>query len=130
MKTILAIVCLFALCSCSTVKPVGCAVEQSAESAISAAVATSLSCTNLSAIQTDITAAIGKLNLCTVNDAACQVKHHLKGPVGDVVCPLAVSGAMGLLANAIPQAWGCSPSASLSGLASVLTKACTSVVPL
>lgn len=121
---------LFVCCSCSTIQQVGCSVESSVTSVLASTVASSMSCVNLSVIQSDMQSAMGKANLCSVNSNANQLKAHLKGPVGDVVCPIAVQAALGLVGTKVPQAWGCSPSASTSGLATLLTSACIKVVPL
>lgn len=126
----LTLIAMFFVMSCSTVQPVVCTVEQSAASAIAAGIGTALSCTNLPQIQSDLLGALGKVNLCSMASSAKMMKHHLKGPVGNVVCPIAVEAAIGLGASKVPASWGCSANTSMSGLSAVLITACEQVVPI
>lgn len=118
MKILLSIFFIFTLCSCSTIKKdVGCNLETSAAAAISQGIVKQLSCTNQAQIQSDLLGYLGAANLCSSTNS-------LKGPIGDVGCPLAVGAVMGAINNVIPSTWGCSPTASTAGLASSLTKIC------
>ncbi len=137
MKMFLAAVAMLALASCTSPSPgptptpspipgpiiaVGCSVEQAVTSALTASVATTLNCANLAAIQGDMMSVLGKANLCPTASA------KPKGVVGNLVCPLAVDAAMGLVTNKIPVAWGCDPHATVATLSATLIAACNKVV--
>lgn len=120
MKTGIILAISLFLMSCTTVTPVVCAVETSAASAISTQVASALTCTNTAAITADVLSALGKANLCSTPVSSSKT---LKGPIGDLVCPIAVTAVLGLVAGKVPASWGCS-GASTSNLGTILTNAC------
>jgi hypothetical protein len=123
--------CLFFTFACSTISPVVCSVESSVAGALAGGVASALSCTNTAQIKSDILGALSKANLCSTSTAAkALTASPLQGPVGDLVCPLAVGAAIGLLSNKVPASWGCAPGASTAGLATTLTSLCEAAVPI
>lgn len=142
MKTLITFTLLalsLSACSSTSTAPTpivaaGCAVETSVESALSASVATALTCSNTAAIQADLATAIGKANLCSQSVPATPaikvMQAKPQGVVGNIVCPLGVSAVMSLVTGAIPAAWGCAPGASVGTLSVVLTAACTSAVTI
>ncbi len=137
---LMAILLSFGFISCTSnnqpppvVGGVICSLETAVTSAMSAAIATNLTCSNLPAIQGDIMNVLGKANFCTQvapDLASVQAKAKMKamGPVGNLVCPLAIDAALGLVTSKIPTAWGCSPSATVDGLSQLLTSACEKAV--
>lgn len=124
MKTGILLVAALFLMSCTSVEPVVCAVETSAASALSNQIASALTCTNTAAIQSDILASLGKANVCSTTVASFK---SLKGPIGDIVCPIAVTAVLGLVSDKVPSSWGCSAT-STSTLGTLLTTACESNV--
>lgn len=122
MKLILlTILCMgFISTSCTSVQPVVCAVETSAASALSTQIASALTCTNTAAIQSDILKSLGKADVCSTTVASFK---SLKGPIGDIVCPIAVTAVLGLVSDKVPASWGCSAT-STSTLGTLLTTAC------
>lgn len=110
----------------SPIVTVGCQVETSVVQALASNVATTLTCSNLAAIQTDMQAALGKANLCAPSTEA--QKGKLKGVVGNMVCPMAVGAALSMVATKIPAGWGCAPGSNPAGLGDVLTAACNKAV--
>lgn len=104
---------------------VGCQLETSLVTVLASNVATTLTCSNLSAIQTDMQMALGKANLCAPNEAQ---KAKFKGVVGNLACPLAVEAVLGMLASKIPAGWGCAPGSNPAGLGDTLTAACQKAV--
>lgn len=117
---------------CNSTNDTGCAIETTVTTALSSALATALTCKNASVMQSDIQAALGKANLCAAATTQAQLKSSgivVKGVVGNIVCPLAVSAVSGLISSKIPATWGCTV-ASGSSIATVLTTACEAVVPL
>lgn len=126
MKLIMFSVLIIGLISsaCTKVDPIICAVETSAASALSTQIASALTCTNTAAIQTDVLASLGKANVCSTTVASFKT---LKGPIGDIVCPIAVTAVLGLVSDKVPSSWGCSAT-STSSLGTLLTTACESNV--
>lgn len=122
----------------STLSPIadaGCVVETAVTSGIAGSVATALTCTSVSAIQTSLQAALGNVNLCktatTAQATAASAKVVTsKGLVGNIACPLAVNTVIGYLTNSIPTAWGCSAGATAASLELALTVACEAAIPL
>lgn len=129
MRYILLLICSLFFVSCSS-SPVStaCQVETYAANAIASSLATAMGCTNLNQIKSDLMSAMGKANVCSATSA----KHRRapKGPIGNIVCPLAVQASLQLAASKVPSSWGCSPDATVANLGSTLTMACEAVVPL
>ncbi len=110
---------------------VGCSVETAITSSLAATIGSTLTCSNLTQVQLDIQGALGKANLCAQAvppPASAQSKQKFKGIVGGLVCPLAIDAVLGLVVSKVPASWGCSPSASTTGLATALGAACVAVV--
>lgn len=103
---------------------IGCSAETAITSGVAASIATALNCTSLISIQGDIQAALGKANLC---QAAAPVagSKKLKGPIGDLVCPLATSAVSAILTGKIPASWVCDPSAKIADVSLLLNTACS-----
>lgn len=129
MKYVLLAICSLFLFSCSSapVNP-GCAIETYAANAVSSAMASAMSCSNPGQIQADLLAALGKANLCSV--AVQKLKTAPKGPIGNLVCPMAVQYAVSLAASKVPASWGCSPGASVQNLSPALIQACEALAPI
>jgi len=142
VKFLLTILSVLAISACTSTPAtpgapapagVGCSVEQVVSGALAASIGTGLQCANLTAIQADLQGALGTANLCATSVAQAQSKvegkQPMKGVVGDLVCPLAVNTAMGLINTKIPAAWGCKVTSG-SNIGSVLSAACIAVVPI
>lgn len=127
----------------SPIKAVGCNIETAVSTGFANAVAAALTCSNVSAVQTSLQTAFGNANLCVAQasvdlakkaalEAKVSGKPALKGIIGNIACPMAISAAMGYLTATIPAAWGCSASATTSAaaIATALTTACETAVPL
>ena len=110
LMIVMAILSMCALTGCTKSGTQGavCQLEQGVATGLSTVVASTLSCSNTSQIQTDILGALGKANFCTQTTTTSSFFHHeqkLKGPIGDIVCPTAVSSVMALLQNKVPTSW-------------------------
>ena len=117
----------------SPVTTVVCDVETSLTSVLSQTIGTTLSCINVAQINVDVLAALGKANLCPAVTSAAAIKAQIakpQGVVGSIVCPLAVNAVFGLASSKIPASWGCSPTAQVATLSSVLSAACIAAVPI
>ena len=148
MKSILTIAtCVFTLCGCTKtatgsmtpIQAVGCDIQTLVTSGLAASVATALSCTNQTQIQTDLQSAFGNANLCaaqavsTANAAqvkAAKAAAKPMGIVGNIACPIAINTVIGFLSNSVPTTWGCSASATAAALSSALTAACETAIPI
>lgn len=127
---LLILTALFVMsCSSAPVNP-GCAIEQFAASAVSSAMAKAMACTNPNQIQSDLLSALGKANFCSQVPVAMKKKGAPKGPIGNLICPMAVSAAVKLAAGKVPAAWGCSPDATVASVAPILVQACEALAPL
>jgi hypothetical protein len=131
MKHIVAILSLVFLAACTSgttpstgnvAKDIACNVEKAATSLIAAQIAMSLVCINLTAIQTDLQAVLGKVNLCPTT--------ALKGPIGDALCGPIVTGIKNIGVGKIPPAWGCAGGATLDQLVTSATDACKKAISL
>lgn len=115
---------------------VGCQVESDLSAAFAATIAKTLTCADQSAIQSDVLNLLGKANLCasSMNQLKLEGKVHgsadgkLKGVVGNIVCPIAVSAVMGAAGKAVPTAWACAPGTDGNALSAALTTTCTALV--
>lgn len=123
MKYFTLLLCSFFV-AC-THSPVGtpCQVETVATNAMASAVAMAMSCSNVSQIRADIQSSLGKADFCSVSNKP-------KGPIGNIVCPIAVQSVLTLVATKVPSSWGCSPTATVKNLGETLTLACQAVVPI
>lgn len=140
MKTLILFFVTSFLFACSSNSPspspiqtVGCTLETTVASALSQSIASTLSCSNQSQIQADLLAALGKVNFCAsavMPSASASDPKKAKGILGDVVCPIAINSAMGVLGSKVPASWGCSPAASTNTLTQSLTVVCQSVVSI
>ena len=109
-----------------------CADETKAIAALAKSIATTLTCSNVPAIQTSLTAALGNVNVCAWVPASASpaVKFHAMGAVGNLVCPIASSAAVGFMTNTIPTAWGCTAVAEANAMQSALTSICEAAIPI
>ncbi len=114
--------------SLNSVVAAGCNEQTKALTGLSAGIAKSLNCAKPEAISASLTAALGNVNLCKY--AVTPGGIVAKGIVGNIVCPVAVSTAIGFLTAAIPPEWECTVSADAGGVASALTSICEAAVPL
>lgn len=140
MKVFLTLFVVTALttgCTKCTSGSAGCAVEESAATLISSAVAAQLSCSNAEAIKTDIKAQIDKLNMCKATDAAKSQVASVKaegqvsdqGAVGAIVCGPIIDALMAGALKAIPAAWGCTGgTGATDALKAALLSACTKAI--
>jgi hypothetical protein len=113
---------------------VGCSVETIVTTAAAGAIASADSCTNVTQIAADIQKSLGSINLCGAAGVQAQLAalklkqgNKFKGIVGDIVCPLATDAIMSIIGTAVPSAWGCTGSASVS---SSISAACIAAVPI
>jgi hypothetical protein len=118
MRMVFALFAVFALLitGCTKGEDAGCAVAKTASSLVAAQVSTTLSCKNLDAVKEDIDAQISKTKICDQNTA--------QGPVGEMVCPMAVSAVMGGALKAIPAKWECSGGMPAEKLQELLLTQC------
>ena len=117
-----------------TATTVACSVETVVTTAAAGAIASADSCTNTAQIQTDVQAALGKLNLCAAASVQAQMNalkqkqgDKYKGIVGTIVCPLTTDAILSLIGAKVPTTWGCSGSADI---AAAISAACIAVVPI
>lgn len=106
----------------------GCDAETLISEKLADAVASAATCSNVAAIQTDILSAINVVKLCAASDKHSEqcTKYQLpKGPIANVVCPLASSAVVAVAGNVIPARYGCQLSGS--PLSSVVLQACLSL---
>lgn len=143
MKLLLMTVMAFLMFGCtksstSSLTPIqaaGCDVESLVTSGFASAVASALTCTNTTQIQTDLQTAFGNANLCQGQVAAAtmaqlKAKGVSKGIVGSIACPIAINTAVGYLSNSIPTTWGCSAAATAASLSATLTTLCEGAVTI
>jgi len=109
----------------SPIQVIGCSAETSATSALAAFIGMQGVCSNLSAIQGDIQSYLGKANLCAAAVVPATSKG-LKGPIGNVICPLAVNSVLGVIGSKVPATWGCSVQDAPS--AAALSAACSKAI--
>mgnify|MGYP001610854352 CR=1 FL=1 len=112
----------------TSVESAGCVAETAVLTNFSTKIAAQLNCTHPDAIQASLTAALGNVNLCKLVPAHGIVSPT--GVVGNIVCPIAVSTAIGFMTSAIPTAWGCTVTQEAGAVSAVLTSICESSVPL
>lgn len=106
----------------------GCSAETAITTGLASALASAANCTHPDVIQTDFQSALGKINLCS-QVVPVSGKPALKGPVGDVVCPLAVGALIPLVTSKVlPATWGCDPSAKLADASALLSAACSKAI--
>ncbi len=105
----------------------GCGEQTKALTGLSQSIGKTLNCSHPDAIQASLTTALGNVNLCKyVTKPAVGVQ----GVVGNLVCPIAVSTAIGFMTSAIPTEWGCTVSADAGGVNTTLTQICEAAVPI
>lgn len=105
----------------------GCSIENSFIPAATATVAKAFNCSNSAAITASIQSVTGNVALCST---AAGMSARMRGPIGNLACPLAVNAVMGFLTAPLPPAWGCSVPAQANSLMTVLTTACEAAVPI
>lgn len=135
MRKLLGLFTILCFCACSSTGPtpnplpaIGCSAETAVTSAVAAAVGQALNCTNLTAVQGDIMTLLGKSNLCQAATPAASAKKGLKGPLGDIVCPLVLQSLSTVITGQIPAAWGCDPSAKIADASAMLNAACSKAI--
>lgn len=135
MKYLLLILAFLVSCTSKTttdpnpIQTVGCSVEGDLTTAFAGSISQLLTCTNVTAIQVDLLNALGKANLCAKASPVVAGKAvTTKGVIGNIVCPMAVQSAMGIVGTKIPPGWGCSPSAGTSDLNAALVATCSKVI--
>ena len=126
--------------SMTPIQAAGCDVESAILGGAATAIATALSCSSVSSVQSSLTTALGNANLCSSSQVASVTASSLKaaksaavkplGIVGNLACPIAVNTIVGFLSNSIPSAWGCSASTDAASLSTALTAACEAAVPI
>jgi hypothetical protein len=122
LKT-LAVVLLL-LVGCTSTNPL-CPIEQQIVSATSSALASTLQCSNTAAIQSDLTAAVTKLGLCTT---ATPVPGHPPKPKLDpFVCGLMSQLVVHAAGSQVPAAWGCTLANASTQIQSVVQTACQAI---
>lgn len=120
-KVLLSVLAITTLaCTKEDVKKPGCAIQDTIVSSLTDTAVEALQCANKDVIKADITKALGSANLC---------ESTTQGPVGTILCPLAVKAVTDLFQSKIPDTWGCKISDG-SKLAQFMTDACIKVVPL
>ena len=120
MKKLLLILPFVFGCTKDVIKAPACEVQKTIAAGLSSAVAKALECSNAEQIQADILSSLGKANLC---------EQTTQGPVGDILCPIAVQQVTALIGSKVPVSWGCKLS-DTSSVSQTLLAACKSVVPL
>jgi hypothetical protein len=117
MKRLFAVValCLTLVVGATGCPSVGCDVQTVAVGALAPAIATGLQCTNQAAITATLNALGTKAGLCAAGQSS----------LGSAACQ-AVSGLLlsSLAGAAIPAAWGCSPTAAVGQLTTLVNTAC------
>lgn len=109
------------LVACCTLKP-GCIIQDKVVQIATSTVATTLQCSNTTAIQNDLTGLISGLGLCKSSATAPT------GPIADYLCPLAVNSVLSYLASStIPSTWGCTASNAKATLSDALMAACKKI---
>lgn len=99
----------------------GCKVETAISNGLSGGIARTLSCTNQSVIQTDVTNVLNLTKICAV--AEC-VEKRKTGMIANLVCPIVAVTAVTYLGNQVPVAWGCQTGAAEQTVGAVVTQAC------
>ena len=135
MKLFLMIAVLaVTMTGCKFGNDVTCAIEDTIAGSLSQVVAGQLVCAHPEAIEADIKAAIGKLNVCA-QPVAAPVAGALslnltgaKSAFGQVVCPMAINAVSGLVNAAIPAAWGCTGSVAPDALKEKLVAGCSAIL--
>jgi predicted phage tail protein len=112
----------------NSVVTAGCGEQTKILTGLSQSIGKTLNCTHPDAIQTSLTAALGNVNLCKYAPSATGAGP--KGVIGNIVCPVAVSTAIGFMTSAIPAEWGCTVSADAGGVGATLTSICEAAVPI
>jgi hypothetical protein len=107
----------------------GCNEQTAILKGLSGSVANSLNCTAPDEIQKSLTSAMGNVNLCKYVPQP-QAGMPMKGIVGNIVCPIAVSTAIGFMTSAIPKEWGCTVTGAADKVQVALTAICEGAVPL
>lgn len=114
----------------SPVAPVVCSLEQSLSGGLAKAAGDYLNCqpAGVALLQADLLTSIGKVNLC----ATLTAKRSMKGPIGNLLCPMAVSAAQSVLTDQvtgkIPAKYLCDPTAAVGNIAQVFSNVCTQYV--
>lgn len=93
----------------------GCRIACNAEKVIAArfanAIAVAGNCTNPTAIQVDVLAALDVAKLCAAkefNDDRCKEFASVKqGPIANVICPLATAALVSVVGTYVPERYGC-----------------------
>jgi len=125
MKYLLIVlsICLLGFTGC-TKGSVGCTIEQTIVSGVGPAIATGLQCSNEAAIEADLNAIIGKLNICTKVSERDNKLNKLPAPICSLFANLVLNGVASV---AIPSAWGCSAANAKGLLNNLIVTACTSL---
>ncbi len=142
LLSIFAITALLVSGCTQETKPVICGVEKVVVDVVSSNITTLLSCKNPEVIKSDLTEALNKSQFCSQPSMSVAQKVQTKGtdklstesvkvgPVGSIVCPLAINAVFGLAGSQIPSTWGCDPSKTISSIATTLIAVCTAAVPI
>jgi hypothetical protein len=111
-----------AACSCTSeqVKQPACAIQDQIVGSLTKTAVDALQCSNYDVIKADITASLGKANLCT---------QTAQGPIAIILCPIAVKAVTDLFQSKIPDTWGCKISDG-SKLSESLKATCIATIPL
>lgn len=115
-------ICLFFIMSLSLFGcNFGCEVESTISTGLSGAIASSLNCTNTTAIQTSVTNILNLTKICDV--AECRKDRKL-GTIANLVCPVVASTAVAYLGSQIPADWACQPSGAVQTVSGAVTASC------
>ena len=114
-------------CTSKTGQTVGCAVQTAVVSTATVAIADGLQCENSAAISALLTTQADKLKICDSAAAQSLGKVGVKSVIGDVCTQLGQALVANLAAGAIPADWKCSPTAAVSAIAGLVTKACNGI---
>jgi len=120
MKKLIAILPLMFFAACTTLCPLG----KSTAASVSVAMGGMLQCKRIDLIQSDLEAKLKSTGVCKEADG------KMRGPVGDIACPIVVPIAIGMASKLVPTKYGCELTELKDNAASILTKACQGVVPL
>ena len=128
MTKVVALIALILFVGCTSNSPspspspvvvVGCQVESSMVSSISAALAIQGQCAHADVMSNDMMTWLGKANICAQSTG-------LKGPIGDAICPIAVQAILNGIGQRMPPTWGCD--LVNAPAAASLTASCSSAV--
>jgi hypothetical protein len=114
-KTLVLLVGIFLLSSCK----VGCDVENVVTSGLANAIASALNCSNVTQIQADVQAIVGKANICSV-----KPDTEKRGTIANIVCPMVSQAMVTYVGTQIPVSWNCGPTVAGQSLSSIVTSAC------